>query len=239
MLRDMWQETKTPLVVYATEDALNTPRAPLSGPLERFVKADNKTFRQELNQEQSQVEQSTAPAAADLVSPSKRKHRSDSMDSMDSNRASQGSIEMDDREDPFVTQFDGPSSDLLGQEMQEQPSGGKDEPSVAGDQSFALMGLQEPMRKGTDDSIEGAGQAVMTTEEADSSTTNGTSVPTPSTSTQAGGFSRTMSPEADVTRSPEMQERSRPPTFMTSSSSEGDKSRGVGTMEMEVPEHQD
>jgi hypothetical protein len=231
----MWQETKTPLMVYATEDALRTPPDPLSGPLERFVKADNKAFRQEVSQEQSQGEQPLA--TMDVVSPTKRKHRADSMDSMNSNRASLGSIDMEDRSNPFEDQYDGAGPDLLGQEMEEREGGGYGDGAGAKDRPFALMGLQQTAQ----DAIETSTNATvrMATEEVDSSTTNGTGVPTPSTSTQTGGFSRTMSPDAEASRSPEMQERSRPPPFMAGTSKEDDKPRVTNTMEMEVPEHHD
>lgn len=228
----MWQETKTPLVVYATETALNAPREPLSGPLERFVKADNKAFRQELSQEEIQDDQTSA--TMDVVSPTKRKHRSDSIDSMASNRASIGSIEMNEREDPFIDNVDGSSTDLLGQEMEERrgrkPGG---ERGTEAD-SFALMGMHQPVPGPADNSM----ATLDPVDEVDSSTTNGTGVPTPSTSTQTGGFSRTMSPDADVIRSPEMQERSKPSLFMAASPKEGDHSRQVDSMKMEMPEHQ-
>lgn len=93
MLREVWQITKTPLLVYATEEAIQTPPAPLTGPLDRFTLADNKAFRQELHNETNQEseERRSGHALMDPISPSKRKHRSDSADSMNSNRASIGS----------------------------------------------------------------------------------------------------------------------------------------------------
>lgn len=233
----MWQETKTPLLVYATEDALLTPREPLSGPLERFVKADNKAFRQELNQQQSQDEQPFSPM--DVISPTKRKHRADSMDSMNSNRASLGSIDMEDRDNPFEDQYNSSGPGPLGPDMQERQdsSFANSDGAVAGGHPFALMRSQQT----TQNVIEsGTGSAPPTMpEEVDSSTTNGTGVPTPSTSTQTGGLSRTISPDAEATRSPEMQERSRPPAFMASPSREEGSTRTVSTMEMEVPDHHD
>lgn len=84
VLQDVWHETKVPLMVYATEAALNVARTPLPMPLQRFALAENKAFQQELDQE-------TTGPPADPISPSKRKHRADSIDSMDSNRATLGS----------------------------------------------------------------------------------------------------------------------------------------------------
>lgn len=90
----VWQKTRNLLVVYATEDALNTPREALSTPLERFVRAENKAFQQELSSGGNDVAGERRAGIMEAKSPSKRKHRADSADSMDSNRASMGS---DDR----------------------------------------------------------------------------------------------------------------------------------------------
>ncbi|KAJ6789720.1 hypothetical protein PWT90_00584 [Aphanocladium album] len=104
-LREVWQETKTPLLIYATEDALNTPNDPLSLPLERFVKADNKAFRNELNMESSNEQENRVSASfMDPISPSKRKHRADSIDSLDSNHASLGSDDGNGFDNPFEEQ---------------------------------------------------------------------------------------------------------------------------------------
>lgn len=103
-LREVWQETKLPLVVYATEDALNILNDPLSLPLERFVKADNKTFRNELNMERTNEQENRRPVFSDPISPSKRKHRADSMDSLDSNHASVGSDGGNGFDNPFEEQ---------------------------------------------------------------------------------------------------------------------------------------
>ena len=104
-MREVWRETKNPLVLYATEDALNVPRTALSGPLDRFVRAENKAFRQELNLEKTQAAEAPKEGPTSPVSPSKRKHRADSFDSMDSNRASIGSNgDNGFEEDPFAAQ---------------------------------------------------------------------------------------------------------------------------------------
>lgn len=99
----MWEETKNPLLVYASEAAARAEPTPLPASLERFVKADNKAFQQELNQEVSEaVWEGDMQAQGNGVpfSPSKRKHR-DSNDSMDSNRPSIGSVDGNASDDPF------------------------------------------------------------------------------------------------------------------------------------------
>lgn len=82
---------------------MDTLPLPLTQPLERFVKADNKAFNQEIALEVSSEAEDTSGGRrpTEPFSPSKRKHRSDSMDSMNSNRASIGS---EDRNvgDPFI-----------------------------------------------------------------------------------------------------------------------------------------
>lgn len=104
ILKDIWLETKTPLLIYATEEAVNVPNDPLSLPLERFVKADNKAFRNELSMEQTNEQENREPVFMDPISPSKRKHRSDSMDSLDSNHASLGSDGGNGFDNPFEEQ---------------------------------------------------------------------------------------------------------------------------------------
>jgi hypothetical protein len=110
VLRDVWQETKIPIMIYATETALNTAPTPLPAPLQRFARAENKAFRQELNSEitaaaaeASDGKKTPSLGPADHISPSKRKHRADSMDSMDSNRAALGS---DDGQSGFDNPFE-------------------------------------------------------------------------------------------------------------------------------------
>ncbi|KAG6006937.1 hypothetical protein E4U21_006556 [Claviceps maximensis] len=113
VLEQVWKETKTPLLVYATEAALTVARTPLSLPLQRFALAENEAFQAELKQETADaagdandngngdVKRLTA-SPIDAISPSKRKHRADSIDSMDSTRASLGS---DDGQNGFDNPF--------------------------------------------------------------------------------------------------------------------------------------
>ncbi|PFH56964.1 hypothetical protein XA68_15696 [Ophiocordyceps unilateralis] len=91
VLREVWEETKTPLIIYATDVALDTAKAPLSASLERFVRADNKAFQQELSREKAEADDGRL---TETIFPSKRKHRADSMDS---NRASLGSEDRNDQ----------------------------------------------------------------------------------------------------------------------------------------------
>ena len=87
---NLWKDATCPVLVYATESAVNAEKNPLPAALERFVKADNEVFRQEL-----EAEEAGGPvremSVSEPVSPSKRKHRADSMESVASNRASLGS----------------------------------------------------------------------------------------------------------------------------------------------------
>ncbi|KAF4120829.1 ubiquitin interaction motif protein [Geosmithia morbida] len=111
VMQKVWKETKTPLLVYASEKAIYAEPAPLSSSLETFVKADNKAFRQELVQESLEPSRVASGSSEDAVrSPPKRKHRSDSIDSMATNRASAGSqdgdAERESAEDPFVDSCD-------------------------------------------------------------------------------------------------------------------------------------
>ncbi|KAG5923977.1 hypothetical protein E4U42_004776 [Claviceps africana] len=96
VLQDVWNETKVPLLIYATKAALTVARTPLPLPLQRFALAENEAFQAELQQETAEAAgegngKKLVASPVDPISPSKRKHRADSIDSMDSNRASLGS----------------------------------------------------------------------------------------------------------------------------------------------------
>ncbi|KUI71776.1 hypothetical protein VM1G_07364 [Cytospora mali] len=80
--------SKAPILVYATDRALDEDPAPLSSALQTFVKFDNRLFKQELLEEPTPTEKKrNAPQSPQ--SPPKRP-RSDSIDSMASNRVSVG-----------------------------------------------------------------------------------------------------------------------------------------------------
>lgn len=116
VLRQVWDETKVPLLIYATETALGAAPTPLPLPLQRFARADNEAFQAELAQESTDMPtahgtgtgtgtgtNTTGLPPIDTVSPSKRKHRADSVGSLDSNRAALGS---DDGQNGFDNPFE-------------------------------------------------------------------------------------------------------------------------------------
>lgn len=114
VLRQVWDETKVPLLIYATETALGAAPTPLPLPLQQFARADNEAFQAELGQESADMPtahntgtgtgtNTTGLPPIDTVSPSKRKHRADSVGSLDSNRAALGS---DDGQNGFDNPFE-------------------------------------------------------------------------------------------------------------------------------------
>lgn len=218
----MWQETKTPLLVYATDEALNTPKSPLPSQLERFVKAENKTFHQELNQERNETSETKRATFVDPISPSKRKHRSDSVCSMDSNRASLGSDDRNGFDNPFEDQ-----DDAIGTEMTEfgNPPDHVHSFDASQDQSTLPPLIPQP-----------ASALELLTEAASATMT-------PSTvGADRVESSPAKSPPAvtEESRAPEMQERARPPAFMTqpaNSSAPAVKKENGDLMDMEIPEH--
>ncbi|KAI1462291.1 hypothetical protein F4805DRAFT_410089 [Annulohypoxylon moriforme] len=99
-------ESKYPILVYATEAAMSATPTPLSDALRMFVRADNRSFQQELAQEQDQGQPAEGPPtsgvrAEDLsyiavASPGKRKY------SVGSSVATRGSSQGDLAEvDPY------------------------------------------------------------------------------------------------------------------------------------------
>ncbi|KAI1215030.1 uncharacterized protein F4807DRAFT_405600 [Annulohypoxylon truncatum] len=99
-------ESKHPLLIYATEAAMTATPIPLSDALRMFVRADNRSFQQELVQEQNRTQPAeghptSGVRAEDLppvavASPGKRKH------SVGSSVATQGSSRADLTDvDPF------------------------------------------------------------------------------------------------------------------------------------------
>lgn len=217
----MWQETQTPLLVYATDEALNTPKSPLPNQLERFVKAENKTFHQELNQEQNETSETKRATFVDPISPSKRKHRSDSVCSMDSNRASLGSDDRNGFDNPFEDQ-----DDAIGTEMTEFGNPPDHAHSFDASQDTLPALIPHPPAPALELPTEAA-SATMT----------------PSTvGADRVESSPAKSPPAvmEESRAPEMQERARPPAFMAPpvncTSSTAKKENG-DLMDMEIPEH--
>lgn len=209
----MWQETKTPLLVYATDDALTTPKAPLSSALERFVKAENKAFRQELNQEKPEPVEKRKPGILDPLSPSKRKHR-DSFDSMDSNRASLGSD--DERtgfENPFIDQ-----DDRIGTEMTEMSENQLEDARSASVESPPALPARKP----------------ASTEDTSATMTPSTMIAENDAQEES---SKNGVPEIEDDKVPEMKERTRSP-LMTRSRSGTESKTSPDLMDMDIPEHE-
>ncbi|KAK7421394.1 hypothetical protein QQX98_002288 [Neonectria punicea] len=230
VFRDMWQETKTPLLVYATEKALDTPRTPLTSALERFIKAENKAFRQELNQEKSETSETRRATFVDPISPSKRKHRSDSLDSMDSNRASLGSDDRNGFDNPFADQ-----DESMGAEMTDLSEGVTDFArsvsidSVTG-QVPPLPSRLPPSTETTSATMTPSTVTAEMMEESERGRTHATGV-------QSDG-TRTVSPDVEEARSPEMQERARPSPFVTLSRTTSYKKEPVDLVDMDISDHQ-
>jgi hypothetical protein len=216
VLRDTWQETNTPILVYATEAAVNATSVVPSNALMRFVKAENKAFRQELNSERGEGRR-TGPI--EPMSPSKRKHRSDSIDSMDSNRASLGSNEDLGIEDPF-----GMTSESFATEMQD-------------------MSREAAFDHGADVQFTvGAGGATTDAWPTDS-IPNVTQQDGPRAVEQDEGEededdSHTASPDTEA-KAVEMQERARPITLRSPSQERIARGSSPSVMDMEIPDHEE
>ncbi|RFU81610.1 ubiquitin interaction domain-containing [Trichoderma arundinaceum] len=205
VLRDIWQDTKTPLLIYATEKAVSTPRAPLSNALNMFVKSDNKAFRQELKQPAANSGEERVRSSVDPISPSKRKHR-DSMDSMNSNRASIGSEDRNPFESAFDDQMEQAETELTDMSgSRSDYARGSDAESKFGDRGMPPL---VPNRDPAHLNIESATLTPDTLAADDSEAQR----PTPPEANQPGDVDKTA--EAAVTRGPEMQERARPPSFI-------------------------
>ncbi|KAK3905339.1 hypothetical protein C8A05DRAFT_41727 [Staphylotrichum tortipilum] len=90
-----------PLLVFATDKAMEEENLPLSDALKSFVKLDNRHFKQELTQSSRLGHKRTAGLGDG--SQSKRLQRSASMDSLATNHASLGDFDDDMRDAPFDT----------------------------------------------------------------------------------------------------------------------------------------
>ncbi|KAF4336805.1 hypothetical protein FBEOM_9316 [Fusarium beomiforme] len=215
LLSNIWIDTKKPLLVYATEEALMTPKDPLPSQLERFIKVENKAFRQELSKEEStaneakqtgNVESSSSLSPLSSFSPSKRKHRSDSGGSMDSNHASIGSD--DDR-----SGFDNPFSDqdeIAGTEMSDYVH------SFPAMEGHSLNSLPARIQDSTIPTEPASATMTPSTATADYSDTNATFA-------------------TEEPRSPEMQEKARLPPFMSFSRNQSVQTEPANLMDMDIP----
>jgi hypothetical protein len=88
-----------PIIVYATDKALEQDNLPLPDALRTFVRLDNRLFKQELLQSNRPGHKRSAGVGDG--SQSKRLQRSASIDSMDTNHASAGDFDDDMRDAPF------------------------------------------------------------------------------------------------------------------------------------------
>lgn len=217
VLRDIWHETKVPVLVYATEEAVSTPNAPLSDALNMFVRSDNKAFRQELKR--PAPDSRDERRHPDPISPSKRKHR-DSMDSMDTNRASIGS---DDR-NPFEPVFD----DQMEQELTELAGERQEYVGVSGAEGpLGSHGIPPPLPN-RDQAQKTVESATLTpdTLAADEGEVQNPTIPKDSQAEDA------------ATKGPEMQERVRPPSILRPRSQGNEGGREL-SMDMEIPDAQE
>ncbi|WDK12117.1 ubiquitin interaction domain-containing protein [Colletotrichum graminicola] len=228
VMEKMFWETKGPLLVYATEDAINTPVSPLSDALQRFARAENKNFKQELNQESIDESVQSRNTNMSPISPSKRKYRSGSVDSMATNRASLGNSDTNSRAGDFDNDPFSDGDGTMDTEMTDMASRqGATEMSSASLAEFMHSGDIHDTARPRNTNPPSPGQ-------------HGLSVPT-----TADDISRTVTPDIeDQTKGPEMQERLGSP-FMARHSIYGmahdprDEQKTMKMMDMEIPdEHQ-
>ena len=201
---------------------------PLSSQLERFVKADNKAFRQELNSEKDEGGTSKQTATVETMSPSKRKHRSDSMDSVDSNRASVGSDEANGFDDPFADQMESEATEMRDMSQESNSRIARDA-GVEAAKKFSVQDLR------TFGSSAAMGDAQIMTPQASPDAAAKLQRQADGAEERADD-SRTMTPETEEVKGPEMEERSRPRPLIRRST-EGETSSN--NMDMEIPDHQD
>lgn len=97
-----------PILIYASEKAMGEAPASLSEALKTFVRFDNKLFKQELSKAPTQDNDKKRGGFATPASPSKRRNRSNSWDSIATNAASAGSLD-DIRGDDFFSVNDEPN----------------------------------------------------------------------------------------------------------------------------------
>ncbi|KAM0503327.1 hypothetical protein ACHAP8_003370 [Fusarium lateritium] len=208
VLKQMWDDTNKPLLVYATEEALKAPKQPLPPQLERFVKVDNKAFRQELEEEESTVEVKTTPTF-DPISPSKRKHRADSIGSMDSNRASIGSDGRNGWDNPFDDQDDG-----IVTEMKDY-----------GDSSDYVH---------SSDLLDDDPPTLPARPEASIASTTEPTSATLTPNTVGADYTDSALSVSEEPRSPEMQEKSKLPPFMSMSRTPSERKESVNLIDIDM-----
>jgi hypothetical protein len=208
VLKEMWNDTKKPLLVYATEEALKAPKQRLPPQLERFVKLDNKAFRQELAEEESMAEVKTTPTF-DPISPSKRKHRADSVGSMDSNRASIGSDGRNGWDNPFEDQDDG-----IVTEMKDY-----------GDSSDYIH---------SSDLLDNDPPTLPARPETSTASTTEPPSATLTPNTVGADYTDSALSVSEEPRSPEMQEKSKLPPFMSMSRTPSERKESANLIDIDM-----
>jgi hypothetical protein len=102
-----------PFLIYASEKAMGEAPTSLSEALQSFVRFDSKLFQRELSQLPAQDKDNDKKRGpyATPASPSKRRNRSNSWDSVDTNAASVGSLDVNGaRDDDFFSVNDEPGN---------------------------------------------------------------------------------------------------------------------------------
>ncbi|KAI1075844.1 hypothetical protein F5B20DRAFT_584807 [Whalleya microplaca] len=140
-------ESKYPLLIYATEAAMEAAPVPLPDPLRMFVRADNRSFQQELAQEKQAQEQQQTQDPASVVtaeslsyvpvaSPAKRKHSiaGSSVATRGSSRNSNDELTFSDEPDPVFRDYEEPVTSY--EEFERATSSGSGRP-VTKDFEFA------------------------------------------------------------------------------------------------------
>ncbi|KJZ71903.1 hypothetical protein HIM_08748 [Hirsutella minnesotensis 3608] len=231
VLREVWQETKNPLFVYATEDALQTSRIPLSPPLERFTRAENKAFRQELSRQSGDATDARRVSMMDAISPSKRKHRADSADSMDTNRASLGSDDRNGFDNPFedrevvtVTELADLSEPSHATDAE---TGGARTTSLDGDEPRPPLPSRPPLHGDT--TSDWVAQSGIAEGRRNLTAVEQCNTPTSLADEEDGQASRV----------PEMQERARPPSFIAAAQAKTFQSKQASGIDMDLPDYQE
>ncbi|KAK3685955.1 hypothetical protein B0T22DRAFT_383048 [Podospora appendiculata] len=122
VLSETCEAGQSPVMIFASERAMFETPEPLSDALKTFVKFDNRHLKQELSQAEqwgngSEKKRSGGVDEGDS-SEAKRRNRSKSIDSMDTNKASVGDLDDDIRDAPYDLEDDdtwmtAPGSDHL------------------------------------------------------------------------------------------------------------------------------
>lgn len=206
------------------------------------MRAENKAFRQELNTEKTEAAEERRIGSIEPLSPSKRKHRADSIDSMDSNRASLGSDDRTDAENPFADHEVGHATELMDMSMvmpEDVRSDQFQSPVDLGEGS----GLPPSYSQAVADTASATlTPATLTIEEVDGNVEDadqGMSEALSSEQKENGpAVAAQATGEATEARGPEMQERARPPAFMTAPNGGAERGNNISTMDMEIPDHQ-